>query len=84
VKERTALYPAVQFDAVDCGVVTHAGGVALLESARAAGLDRLLREQLALARAAGSARPGKGPLHIRGCTGSGCVAGRLEVAVVRG
>ena len=46
MKERTGLYPAVQVDAAACGVVSQAGGVALLETARVSGLDRLLSQSL--------------------------------------
>ena len=42
MKKRTGLYPGVQVDAAACGVVSQAGGVALLETARVSGLDRLL------------------------------------------
>ena len=47
MKKRTGLYPAVQADADAVGVVSHAGGVALLETVRAAGLDRELSAGLA-------------------------------------
>ena len=46
MKKRTGLYPAVQVDAAACGVVSQAGGVALLETARVSGLDRLLSSAL--------------------------------------
>ncbi len=46
MKKRTGLYPAVQVDAAACGVVSQAGGVALLETARVSGLDRQLRQSL--------------------------------------
>ena len=46
MKKRTGLYPAVQVDAAACGVVSQAGGVALLESARVSGLDRQLSRAL--------------------------------------
>jgi len=36
------LYPGVQVDAAACGVVSQAGGVALLEAVRVSGLDRLM------------------------------------------
>ena len=42
MKKRTGLYPGVQVDAAACRVVSQAGGVALLETARGSGLDRLL------------------------------------------
>jgi len=47
VKKRTGLYPAVQVDAAACGVLSQAGGVTLLETARVSGLDRLLSTGLA-------------------------------------
>lgn len=46
MKKRTGLYPAVQVDAAACGVVSQAGGVALLETARVSGLDRALSSGL--------------------------------------
>ena len=47
MKKRTGLYPSVGADAAAVGVVSHAGGVALLETVRAAGLDRQLSDGLA-------------------------------------
>ena len=47
MKKRTGLYPSVQVDAASCGVVSQAGGVGLLETARVSGLDRLLSTGLA-------------------------------------
>lgn len=46
MEKRTGLYPVVAADAAAVGVVSHAGGVALLETVRACGLDRLLSEGL--------------------------------------
>ena len=46
MKKRTGLYPAVQADAAAVGVVSQAGGVALLETVRASGLDRKLSDAL--------------------------------------
>jgi len=46
VKKRSGLYPSVQADAAAVGVVSQAGGVALVEAVRAAGLDRGLAEAL--------------------------------------
>ena len=46
MKKRNGLYPAVQADAAGAGVVSHAGGVALLETVRAASLDVGLSEAL--------------------------------------
>jgi len=42
VKKRTGLYPGVQVDAAACGVVSQAGGVALLEAVTVSGLHRLV------------------------------------------
>jgi len=39
VKKRSGLYPTVQADAAGTAVVSHAGGIALLETVGAAGLD---------------------------------------------
>lgn len=47
MKKRTGPYPAVQVDAAGCGVVSQAGGVALVEAARVSGLDRALSAGLA-------------------------------------
>jgi hypothetical protein len=46
VKKGTGLYPSVQADAAAVGVVSQAGGVALVETVRAAGLDRALSQAL--------------------------------------
>ena len=46
MKKRSGLYPSVQADAAAVGLVSHAGGIALLETVRVAGLDRLLSEGL--------------------------------------
>ena len=46
MKKRTGLHLAVQADAAAVGVGSHAGGVALLEAVRTAGLDRALSEGL--------------------------------------
>jgi hypothetical protein len=42
VRESTGLYPRVRTDAAGSGVVSHAGAVLLLDTVRAAGLDRAL------------------------------------------
>ena len=42
MRKRSAMYPRVQVDAAGSGVVSQAGGVALVETVRAAGLDRAL------------------------------------------
>jgi Transposase DDE domain group 1 len=44
---RSGLYPRVQADARGSGVVSQAGGVALVDTIRAAGLDRVLSAALA-------------------------------------
>jgi hypothetical protein len=46
VKKRTGLYPSVQADAAAVGVVSYAGGVAVLETVRASGLDLALSQAL--------------------------------------
>lgn len=46
MKKRSGLYPTVQADAAGAGVVSHAGGLALLETVRAAGLGVGLSEAL--------------------------------------
>ena len=46
MKKRSGLYPSVQADAAASGVVSQAGGVVLLETVRASGLDVVLREAL--------------------------------------
>jgi hypothetical protein len=45
--KRIGLYPRVQADTGGAGVVSQAGGVALVETVRAAGLDRMLSTALA-------------------------------------
>jgi hypothetical protein len=45
--KRIGLYPRVQVDTGGAGVVSQAGGVALVETARAAGLDRALSTEFA-------------------------------------
>jgi hypothetical protein len=42
VRESTGLYPSVRTDAAGSGVVSHAGAVLLVDTVRAAGLDRAL------------------------------------------
>ena len=46
MRNTTGLYRPVQVDAAGAGVVSHAGGVALVETIRATGLDRDLRSAL--------------------------------------
>ena len=47
MKKATGFYPRVQVDAAGSGVVSQAGGVALVETVRASGIDRALRAALA-------------------------------------
>ena len=47
MKQRTGLYPCVQVDAAGSGVVSQAGGVTLLQTVRASGLDLALRDAVA-------------------------------------
>jgi len=46
VKQRSGMYPRVRLDAAGAGVVSQAGGVTLVETARVSGLDRGLRAAL--------------------------------------
>ncbi len=46
MKKPTGLYPRVRADAAGSGVVSQAGGVALVETIRACGVDRLLSSAL--------------------------------------
>ena len=84
MKQRTGLYPGVQVDAAACGVVSQAGGVALLETARVSGLDRLLSVGLEPWRAPRSVHdPAKVllDLAVTLALGGDCLA---DVAVLRG
>jgi hypothetical protein len=47
VRNSSGSYPRVRVDAAGAGVVSQAGGVLLVETARTAGLDRALTEALA-------------------------------------
>ena len=47
MKKATGFYPRVQVDAAGAGVVSQAGGVALVETVRASGIDRALSAALA-------------------------------------
>ncbi len=47
MKKSSGLYPSVQVDAAAVGVVSQAGGLALVETVRASGLGRALSEALA-------------------------------------
>ena len=58
MKKRSGLYPRVHVDAAGAGVVSQAGAVLLVETARATGLDRAL--STALQRWRRPARPGQG------------------------
>jgi len=84
VKKRSGLYPRVQIDAAGAGVVSQAGAVVLLETARATGLDRELSRSLSRWRRP-SARhdPGKVVLDlaVAVAVGGDCLA---DVAVLRG
>ena len=83
MKKRTGLYPSVGADAAAVGVVSHAGGVALLETVRAAGLDRALSEGLSPWRKPAAVHdPGKVllDLAVSLALGGDCLA---DVAVLR-
>ena len=58
--DRSGFYPRVRVDAAGRQLVSHAGGVLLVETVRAAGLDRELSAALGLAPAAGPARSSQG------------------------
>lgn len=45
--KRNGLYPGVQVDTCGTGIVSQAGGVALVETVRVAGLDRAMSSALA-------------------------------------
>jgi hypothetical protein len=47
VKKRSGFYPLVRVDSTGAGVVSHAGGVLLVEAVRGSGLDRALSAALA-------------------------------------
>lgn len=47
MNKRSGLYPPVQADGAGVGVVSQAGGVALLQTVRACGLDGELSQALA-------------------------------------
>ncbi len=84
MKKRTGLYRSVQVDAAACGVVSQAGGVALLETARVSGLDRLLSRSLEPWRAPRAVHdPAKVllDLAVTLALGGDCLA---DVAVLRG
>jgi hypothetical protein len=80
---RNGLYPRVQADTCGTGVVSQAGGVALVETARAAGLDRALSAGLALWRKPTARHdPGKviTDLAVTLALGGDCLA---DVALLR-
>ncbi len=84
MKKRSGLYPPVQVDAAGAGVVSQAGAVLLVETARAAGLDRDLSQALVPWRRAGARHdPGKVVLDLAVAlaVGGDCLA---DVAVLRG
>ena len=84
MKKRSGLYPRVQVDAAGSGVVSQAGAVLLVETARATGLDRELSTALQQWRRP-SARhdPGKVVLDLAVAlaVGGDCLA---DIAVLRG
>ena len=82
--KRNGLYPGVHADTRGVGVVSQAGGVALIETARAAGLDRALSTTLAPWRKPLAIHdPGKVvcDLAVALALGGDCLA---DVAVLRG
>lgn len=65
MKKRSGLYPRVQVDAAGSGVVSQAGAVLLVETARATGLDRELSTALQQWRRPGARHdPGKVALDL--------------------
>jgi len=84
VKKRSGLYPRVQVDAAGAGVVSQAGAVVLVETARSAGLDRQLSQALARwRRPVARHDPGKVVLDLAVslAVGGDCLA---DIAVLRG
>jgi len=83
VNKRSGLYPTVQADGAGAGVVFHAGGVALLETVRAAGLAGALSEALGPWRKPTAVHdPGKVVLDLAAALalGGDCLA---DIAVLR-
>ncbi len=84
MKKRSGLYPRVQVDATGSGIVSQAGAVVLVETARATGLDRELSQVLARWRRPGARHdPGKVVLDLAVAlaVGGDCLA---DIAVLRG
>ena len=84
VKERSGLYPRLNVDAAGSGVVSQAGAVLLVETARAVGLDLALSTALQRWRRPGARHdPGKVVLDLAVAlaVGGDCLA---DVAVLRG
>ena len=84
MKKRSGLYPRVQVDAAGAGVVSQAGAVVLVETARTTGLDRDLSHALGCWRRPGAQHdPGKVVLDLAVALAGGgdCLA---DVAVLRG
>ena len=82
--KRSGLYPRVRVGAAGGGLVSHAGGVALVETVRAAGLDRVLSRGLASWRKPMAVHdPAKVVLDVAVAlaVGGDCLA---DVAVLRG
>lgn len=83
MRKPTLFYPSVRVDRTAAGVVSHAGGVVLTETARRAGLDRALSQALAPWRLDGAVHdPAKIllDLAINLAVGGDCLA---DVAVLR-
>jgi len=83
VKKRSGLYPRVQVDTAGSGVVSQAGAVVLVETARTTGLDRELSRLLGRWRRPGARHdPGKVVLDLAVAlaVGGDCLA---DIAVLR-
>ena len=84
MQKRSGLYPRVRVDAAGAGVVSQAGAVLLVETARATGLDRALSTALQRWRRPGARHdPGKVVLDLAVAlaVGGDCLA---DIAVLRG
>jgi hypothetical protein len=84
VKKRSGLYPRVRVDAGGSGIVSHAGAVAVVQTARVTGLDRVLSQVLDRWRLPGARHdPGKVVLDLALtlAVGGDCLA---DIAVLRG
>ena len=83
LKKRSGRYPRVQIDAAGSGVVSQAGAVVLVETARTTGLDRELSRSLGRWRRPGARHdPGKVVLDhaVSLAVGGDCLA---DIAVLR-